>query len=175
MRSCRLQIYISTTFLLLAGSLFAQSTDPEPAATIEAGGAASRTIGGGSSFGGDLAVEFTPIENRLEIEVGTSGLFAHHSAEWDTGLLFKKPWTLSRTAEFMIGVGPEWVHTREGGVTRNAAAGSFALDFMFWPRGQRRVGWFLEPGYEYAFGRDHDRSIGMSFGLLFGVGRSNQK
>ncbi|HVW11146.1 MAG TPA: hypothetical protein VHC90_21320 [Bryobacteraceae bacterium] len=157
--------------LLLPVSAFAQAADPEPAAVIEAGGAASRAIGGGSSSGGDLAVEFTPIEHWLEIEAGTAGLFAHGSSEWDTDLLFKKPWTLSRTVEFMIGAGPEWVHTRDHGIARNAAAGSVALDFMFWPKGQHKVGWFLEPEYDYTFGHDHERSVGMSFGLLFGVAR----
>jgi len=157
--------------LLLSGSAFAQAIDGEPAATIEAGGAVSREIGGGSSAGGDLAVEFTPVENWLEIEAGTAGLFTRHSAEWDTGVLFKKPWTLSRTAEFMVGAGPEWVHTRERGVSTNACAGAFALDFMFWPKGQHKVGWFLEPEYDYMFGHGHKRSVGLSFGLLFGVRR----
>ncbi len=164
-----------TLLLLMPMSAFAQAADPEPAAVIEAGGAASGTIGGGSSFGGDLAVEFTPIENLLELEVGTSALFARHSTEWDTDILFKKPWTLSRMAEFMVGAGPEWVHTRDRGVVRNAAAANFALDFMFWPKGQHRVGWFLEPEYEYTFGHEHERAIGVSFGLLFGVPRPNQK
>ncbi|HEY4086370.1 MAG TPA: hypothetical protein VGM43_10555 [Bryobacteraceae bacterium] len=160
-------------FLLLTpGGAFAQAADQEPAAVIEVGGVASRQIGGGSSFGGELAVEFTPIERWLEIEAGTAGLFTRHSSEWDTGALFKKPWTLSRTVEFMAGVGPEWVHTRERGVSSNALAGAFALDFMFWPRGHNKMGWFAEPEYEYTFGHDHERAIGVSFGVLFGVGRS---
>jgi hypothetical protein len=67
-------------------------------------------------------------------------------------VLFKKPWTLSRKAELMAGIGPEWVHTRAFGVTSNSLAGEFALDFMFWPGARHKLGWFVEPAYEYTFG-----------------------
>jgi len=49
-----------------------------------------------------------PIENWLELEAGVSPFCKRNSAEWDTDLLFKKPWTISRKTEFMLGVGPEW-------------------------------------------------------------------
>ena len=75
---------------------------------------------GGSAFGGDFAVEFTPIADKVE---------------------------------FMFGVGPEWIHTRAYGVTRNSLGGEAALDFMFWPSSKHRFGWFLEPGYDYSFAR----------------------
>ena len=51
----------------------------------------------------------TPIENWLELEFGVTPTFSHHSTEWDTDVLFKKPWTLSKKVEFMFGVGPEWI------------------------------------------------------------------
>jgi hypothetical protein len=167
-------------YLLLTSLFFcprnvsAQSVDkePEPAAIVELGGAAARDLkGGGSSFGGDLAVEFTPIEKWLEIEAGTTPLFRRHSTEWDTDLLFKKPWTLSEKVEFMFGVGPEWIHTRVYGVTTNSLAGEAVLDFMFWPSSKRRFGWFLEPGYDYSFARGHESSIGISGGLLIAIPR----
>jgi len=154
------------------GSALAQpvDNDPEPAAIVELGGAGSRNLtGGGSSFGGDVAVEVTPIENWLEIEAGVTPLFTRHSTEWDVDLLFKKPWTLSQKAEFMFGVGPEWVHTRQYGVTTNSVAAEAVLDFMFWPSGKHRFGWYLEPGYEYSFGRGHERSVGISGGLLIAI------
>ena len=163
-----------TSLFFLPRNISAQPVDkePEPAAIVELGGAAGWDLkGGGSSFGGDLAVEFTPIERWLEIEGGTTPLFRRHSAEWDTDVLFKKPWTLSEKVEFMLGVGPEWIHTKAYGVTMNSVGGEVVLDFMFWPCSKRRFGWFLEPGYDYSFGRGHERSIGISGGLLIAIPR----
>ena len=137
---------------------------------LEVGGAPSWSVtGGGSSFGPTVAIEVTPIEHWLELEAGVTPLFSRHSKEWDTDLLFKKPWTLSPKVEFMPGVGPEWIHTRKYGVTTNAVAGEAALDFMFWPTAQRRFGWYVEPAYEYSFGRGHEQSVGMSAGLLIAI------
>jgi hypothetical protein len=148
----------------------AQSADTEPAAIVELGGAAGWDLkGGGPSVGPDFAVEVTPIENWLELEAGTTPLFRRGSTEWGTDLLFKKPWTLSEKVEFMAGVGLEWIHTRASGVTSNSLGGEMVLDFMFWPAAKRRFGWYLEPGYEYNFGRGHERSIGISGGLLIAI------
>lgn len=174
MMSCRLAIikfgFLIAIPLLFTGKAFAQTAEPEPAATLELGAANSWNVrGGASAFGPDFAVEFTPIENWLEIEAGVTPLLTARSTEWDTDLLFKKPWTLSKKVEFMAGVGPEWVHTRKFGVTTNSVAGEAALDFMFWPTAKHKFGWFLEPAYEYDFGRGHERSIGMSAGLLIAI------
>jgi hypothetical protein len=155
---------------LCAGSAFAQAVDKEPVAVVEVGGATSWNLtNGGASLGPTVAVEVTPIENWLELEMGVTPGFRRHSTEWDTDLLFKKPWTLSKKVEFMFGIGPEWVHTRAYGVTTNAVAGEAVLDFMFWPSAKHRFGWYLEPGYDYSFGRVHERSIGISFGLLIAI------
>jgi hypothetical protein len=162
-------VLIASLFLC-SGTAFAQSVEKEPAAIVEIGGASARNLkDGGSSFGPDVAVEVTPIKNWLELEAGVTPLFARHSTEWDTDLLFKKPWTLSKKVEFMAGVGPEWVHTSQSGVTTNSVAGEGVLDFMFWPSGKHRFGWYLEPGYEYSFGRGNERSIGISGGLLIAI------
>ncbi|HJT87426.1 MAG TPA: hypothetical protein VJ732_06205, partial [Bryobacteraceae bacterium] len=84
---------------LWSGNAFGQG---EPAAVVEVGGAASRSLTDRQwSGGGDIAVEITPIEKWLELEIGTTPLFARHSTEWDTDLLFKKPWTISEKLEFM--------------------------------------------------------------------------
>jgi hypothetical protein len=158
------------SLFLASGNTFAQSVDEEPAAVVELGGAASWNLkDAGSSFGPDFAVEVTPIENWLELEAGTTPLFSRHSVEWDTDLLFKKPWTLSDQVEFMFGVGPEWIHTREHGMTTNSLGGEIVLDFMFWPSAKHRLGWYLEPGYDYNFGPGHERSIGISGGLLIAI------
>src|SRR5579872_3619017 len=81
-------------------------------------------------------------------------------------LLFKKPWTLSPKMEFMIGIGPEWIHANERSMTANSVAGEGILDFMYWPSAKHKFGWYVEPGYEYSFGRGHEQSVGISGGLL---------
>jgi hypothetical protein len=114
-------------------------------------------------------VEVTPIENWLELEAGVTPLFNRNSTEWDTDLLFKKPWTLSERAEFMFGVGPEWVHTNKRGATADSISAEVALDFMFWPSARHRFGWYLEPGFEHNFGRGHEQSFAISGGLLIAI------
>jgi hypothetical protein len=149
--------------------------DDDPSVILEVGAATSWNItGGAATFAPNFAAEMTPIENWLELEAGVSPFFTRNSTEWDTDLLFKKPWTLSNKAEFMLGVGPEWVHLRQNGRTSNSVAGEVAGDFMFWPSGKHRFGWFLEPAYDYSFAAGHQQSIGMSAGLLIGIGRRHR-
>ncbi len=69
----------------------------------------------------------------------------------------------------MAGVGPEWIHTSESHVVRNSLGVEAVADFMFWPRRKHRFGWFLEPGYDYSFGRGHEQSLGISGGLLIAI------
>jgi hypothetical protein len=158
------------SFLASAGNAFGQSAEKEPAAVVELGGAADWNVkGGGSAFGPNMAVEVTPVENWLELEAGVTPLFAAHSREWDADLFFKKPWTLSSKAEFMVGAGPEWVHATKYGITRNSVSAETVLDFMFWPSRKHRFGWYLEPGYEYNFGPGREQSLGISAGLLIAI------
>ncbi len=147
-----------------------QPEEAEPAAILEIGAASNWNVSGGAAvFAPSLAVETTPIEDKLEIEAGVSPFYTRNTAEWDTDLLFKKPWTLSRKAEFMLGVGPEWVHLRQNGRTTNTFAAEIAGDFMFWPAHRHRFGWFLEPAWDYSFTHGHEKSIGMSAGLLIAI------
>src|ERR1700726_467441 len=112
---------------LCAGNAFGQSVEKESTAVLELGGAGSRSLTEGqSSFGPTVAVEVTPIENRLELEAGVTPLFRRHSTEWSMDFLFKKPWTLSKKAEFMAGVGPEWIHTNTRGIKMNSFAAEVA-------------------------------------------------
>jgi hypothetical protein len=148
----------------------ATDNDQENKAILEFGAASSWNVSGGAAtFAPNLAVEIEPIENWLELELGVSPFYTHTTKEWDTDLLFKKPWTLSRKAEFMFGIGPEWVHLKQNGRWINTLAGEVAGDFMFWPTGKHRFGWYLEPAFDYSFQRGHQKSIGISGGLLIGV------
>lgn len=156
--------------LLFAGRALGQADEKEPAAIIEIGGAGEWALTHGTpSYGPNVAVEVTPIKEWLEIEAGVTPFFSHGQTEWDTDLLFKKPWTLSKTAEFMAGVGPEWVHTRKGGISTNSIGGEAAADFMFWPWPKRRFGWYLEPSYGYNFGSGHEQSMSVTAGLLIAI------
>jgi hypothetical protein len=165
-----------TVALLLFGRMAVSQTEgEEPAAVVELGGAGEQSLkGGGANFGPTIAVEVTPIENWLELEGGMTSLFSHGKTEWDTDLLFKKPWTLSDKVEFMIGAGPEWVRTTGRGSTDNSVSGEVVLDFMFWPSSKHRFGWYLEPSYSYDFGRGHEQSLGISAGLLIAISRSKR-
>ena len=148
----------------------AQSGEKEPAAVLELGGAGSWSLPAGSaSFGPTVALEVTPVEDWLELEGGVTALFRSGLTEFDTDLLFKKPWTLSRKAEIMAGIGPEWMHTRTSGVTANAIAGEAVVDFMYWPSKRRRFGWYLEPGFDYSFAAGHEKSMGINGGLLIAI------
>ncbi len=162
------RLLLAAVLLLYPAGALAQD---DPVAIVELGGAESWNLKGAPSYGADLAAEITPIENWLELEAGVTPLFTKHSTEWDTDLLFKKPWTLSKKLEFMMGVGPEWVHTRQYGISTNSFAGEAVLDFMFWPSGKHRFGWYFEPAYDYTFGRGHERSVGITAGLLIGIHR----
>jgi hypothetical protein len=162
-------LFLACLFLSPARA-FAQSAEKEPAAVVELGGAGSWDVkNAASTFGPTAAVEITPIENWFELEAGVTPLFARHSTEWDTDLLFKKPWTLSKKIEFMAGVGPEWVHSTKYGTTANSVSGEAVLDFMFWPSKKHKFGWYLEPGYDYNFARGHEQSAGIAAGLLITI------
>jgi hypothetical protein len=166
----RTEIALLTCLAFSFGNISAQSVEKDPAAIVELGGATSWNVkGGAATFAPDFAVEVTPIENWLELEAGTTPFFTRSTTEWDTDLLFKKPWTISKKAEFMFGVGPEWVHTRQNGTATNSLAVEAAGDFMFWPASKHRFGWYLEPAYDYGFGHGHEQSIGMSGGLLIAI------
>ena len=146
-----------------------EDTD-DTVAILEVGAATSWNFSGGAAaFAPNLAAECTPIKNWLELEAGVSPFYTRNSTEWDTDLLFKKPWTISRKAEFMLGIGPEWVHLKQAGKVTNSISGEVAGDFMFWPTGKHRFGWYLEPAYDYSFAGGHQQSVGMSAGLLIGI------
>jgi hypothetical protein len=163
---------LAASSFLYAGYALAEEVNNEPVAVVEIGAAPGRNLKDHtSSVGPTVAVEVEPIEKWLELEAGVTSSFGHHSTEWATDLLFKKPWTLSSKVEFMAGIGPEWIHTRESGMTSDSLGGEAVLDFMFWPGRKRKFGWYLEPGYEYNFGRGHERSIGVTFGLLIAINK----
>ena len=154
--------------LLFAGTAGAE--DKDPFAVVELGGAGEWALNGArSSVGPSAAVEFAPIKNWLVVETGITTLFSRGQTEWDTDLIFKKPFDLSPTVEFEPGIGPVWMHRVGGTGIANSIGAEAVLDFMFWPAPDRKLGWFLEPSYSYSFSKDHEQSLGVSVGLLIPI------
>jgi hypothetical protein len=141
----------------------------EAFAIAEIGTAANWNKGAQPAYGPTLAFEFTPIKEWLEIEAGATQSYSHSSRELSLDLLFKKPYTLSRTLEFMIGLGPEYSIAKVNYLTQNDWQAEAALDFMYWPFNQRNFGFYAEPAYDYSFSAGHEQSIGVSGGLLISI------
>ena len=155
--------------LISAAGAQAAEMEKEPSAELEIGAAGEWSLPGSSGFGPSLALEFTPIEHWLEIETGVSPMFGGNRREWDTELIFKKPFALSGNVEMMLGAGPEWLHKTGGGDVPDSLGAVAVLDFQFWPGSQRSYGYFVEPSYGCDFGRGHEQSLGVTVGLLIGL------
>jgi hypothetical protein len=134
---------------------------------FELGAAADWSRGEPVHPGGTFAFEITPVENWLELEFGWTAIHNDKNVEMPLDVLFKKPWQISPAFEFMLGAGPEWIHTAGPGPEHGNAWGANAvLDFMFWPR--RNVGWYAEPGYEAVFRDGTHHGLGLAVGVLIG-------
>ena len=143
----------------------ARAGDKEPLAVVALGAAGEWGFPGNTfSRGPSASVEFTVIKDWLEIEVGGAKLFRRGSSEWEGEVVFRKPFTLSDTAEFMIGLGPIWTQAKGEGAKLGT---TFVLDFMFWPWPERKFGWFVEPSYSVSKG--NEKSLAVSVGLLIAI------
>ncbi len=117
------------------------------------------------NFGGTVALEVEPIENWLELEFGLSTLATAGHTDLSGDLLFKKPFRLSPSVEFMVGAGPSFSRTLNGPDQGNSWSAEFALDWMFWPT--RNVGWFIEPTWSVN-PRNGQQSAAVAVGILIG-------
>jgi Bacterial SH3 domain len=117
------------------------------------------------NFGGTIAGEIEPIENWLEIEFGVATLATSGYAELSEDLLFKKPFRLSPTVEFMAGAGPSYSQPLNGPERGGNWSAEFALDWMFWP--SKNLGWFIEPTWSVN-PRNGQQSAAVSIGVLIG-------
>jgi len=142
----------------------AAAEEKEPLAVIALGGAGEWGFPGGKfSRGPSAAVEFALIKEWVEVEIGGAKLFRRGHSEWEAEVVFRKPFTLSETTEFMIGLGPIWTQAKgESGKWGT----TFAADFMFWSSPERKYGWFVEPSYSII---GNERSLGVSVGFLIGI------
>jgi hypothetical protein len=117
------------------------------------------------NFGGTIAAEVEPIEDWLELEFGLSTLATAGHTEVSGDVLFKKPFRLSPTVEFMVGGGPSLSQTLNGPERGTSASAEFALDWMFWPT--KNIGWYIEPTWSVN-PRNGQQSAAVSIGILVG-------
>jgi hypothetical protein len=139
--------------------------DQEHAFILEIGTAGEWPFSDRRNFGGTFAIETTPIENWLELEFGLTTLATAGRTEMSGDLLFKKPFKLSPTVEFMIGAGPSISKTLNGPDQTISVSPEVALDFMFWPT--KNIGWFVEPTWSVN-PRNGQQSAAVNVGILVG-------
>src|SRR5579864_2092453 len=169
----RVLVAVGVLMTRAAAVASAQSAVPTPAAdedhaiVYEIGWAGDYSRAEGfHAKGATFAFEVTPVKDRLELEAGVTAIRASGVTETSVDLLFKKPWSFSKTVEFMAGVGPEVIHATgpEAGTFWGLSA---VADFMFWPT--KNVGWYLEPGYEADFRLGATRQgLAIAGGLILG-------
>lgn len=141
-------------------------SNAEHSLVLEFGGAGEWPLNGERpNFGGTIAAEIEPIEGWLELEFGLTTLATAGHSELSGDVLFKKPFRLSPTVEFMAGAGPSLSRTLNGPEQGNAWSVEFALDWMFWPT--RNVGWFIEPTWSVN-PRNGQQAAAVSVGILIG-------
>jgi hypothetical protein len=140
--------------------------DREHALVLKMGPAGEWPSHDRANFGGTFAVEKTIIENWLEIEVGLTALGTNGQTELSGDIIFKKPFRISPTFEFMVGVGPSISRALNGEDQSTTVSAAFTLDFMFWPT--PNVGWFVEPTWTVN-PRNGQQSFAASVGLLIGI------
>ena len=169
-RGCKTLAGVISAMFLCAASAQAGEKGKGAAAELELGAAAEWAIpGGGIGFGGSVGIEYTLIREWLEVELEVSPLFGAGRTDWDTELVFKKPFELSDKSKVMPGIGPAWLYTVSHGQSTSSLGAVALLDFQIWPTPERNFGWFVEPSYTYDFGREHEQSLGVTFGLLIPI------
>jgi hypothetical protein len=156
------------TVLGEVGARAQDSGDEDRAVVLETGGAGEWPVRGSGrpNYGGTVAAEITPIENWLELEMGVTALATAAHTELSADFLFKKPYRLSATTEFMFGAGPSLSRTLAGPERGTTWSAEFVLDFMFWRR--KNSGWYLEPGWSVS-PRNGQQSVGLNVGLIFAL------
>jgi Bacterial SH3 domain len=139
---------------------------PEHSLVVEIGPAGEWPLNGERpNLGGTIAAEIEPIENWLELEFGFTTLSTTGYTELSSDLLFKKPFPISPTAEFMAGLGPSFSRTLNGPDRGDSWSVEFALDWMFWPT--KTLGWFIEPTWSIN-PRNGQQAAAVSSGILIG-------
>lgn len=160
---CALSLLLSTA---RAGAATA-AEERDHRVVVGVGGAFELEVTSGAVHGGgSLFVEVLVIDRWLELELGVAALAAEGGVEVPIDLLFKKPFTLARGIELMVGLGPELVLYRRTSNDGQFFALEVAADFMFWPA--RHVGLWIEPSYELTVRGGLEHSLAATGGVIFG-------
>jgi hypothetical protein len=162
----RFQASLIAAMCFALGIAVADAEEREHSLVLEIGPAGEWPFSDKPNFGGNFAIEATAIENWLEIELGMTALSTTGRTEWSGDLLFKKPFRISPTFEFMIGAGPSIAKTTSGPDKDTTVSVAFALDFMFWPT--PNLGWFVEPTWSIN-PRNGQQSFAATGGILIGI------
>jgi hypothetical protein len=158
---------VALAALLVACSSTVPKTEIGRSVVIGAGGAVEVELRKGTShLGSNVFVEYSAIEDWLELELGLSVFPMYGGAEVSTDFLFKKPFRLADRLECMLGVGPELVRAIHSPDTGTFGGGETAADFMFWP--SPHVGLWIEPSYDFVFRDGVSHGIGSTGGLIVG-------
>ena len=119
-----------------------------------------------TTYGSSVGLEFTAIENQLEIEVGAQYLSSSSPKVLGAVVLFKKPFELSKGVELEIGLGPSI--SRKVSPSGGWQSGiTFSPELMIWPT--KKMGWYISSEYTRGLGKEAEKSVGLSIGLLFPI------
>ena len=166
----RATITVIVGLLIVAGGARADEKEKESSVVVELAGSGEWDVhGGAGAYGPYLALEYEVIEHWLEIETAVAPRFSNGQAEVEFELIFKKPFELSKSLEFLIGAGPVWVHHAEES-PKDSIAGEAIVELVYWPWEDHKMGFFVEPSYSYNFGEGHEQTVGVTAGLHIGVG-----
>jgi len=137
-------------------------------AVVEIGPTSEWVVRGGSEVnaGAAAGVEVSLIEHWLEMELAGALLGTSGHTELSGSLIFKKPYELSESSEFMIGAGPKYAKTFSGPDRGTANGAEVDLDFMFWPH--KDLGWYVQPDWSVV-SKTGEQSVGITVGLLIRV------
>ena len=140
-------ITVITGLLIVAGGALAEEKEKsdKSSVVVEFGGGGEWDVhGGAGAYGPYLALEYEVIEHWLEIETAVAPRFSNGQAEVEFELIFKKPFELSKSLEFLIGAGPVWVHRTEES-PKASIAGEAIVELVYWPWDDHKVGFFVSP------------------------------
>ena len=154
-------------YIFVCPLTFAQGEDEDHSVVLMLGGAIEQGISEtNTNFGPSISAEFNVIPEWLEIEIGTQFLTTNQPHELGGQIIFKKPFSLTSNTEVMLGVGPTINRQFTSEAQGNQYGMALQVDFMFW--NSKNSGWFVSPEYNFGVGASNDRSIGLTFGLIYG-------